>query len=265
MGHVRVAATATQNSSATVVSVTIPNAVPSGNTLIICAAFDSSGSAVPVVSSCVDSSGNTYTTTPDVSINAGATVSVLVLRGRVTTTLDAGDTITLTLGSSRARWAIQVDEYDDLATSPLDVIASNAPASSTSLSSGTTATTAQADTLVVAAFAFGQGRTTTIPGGWSGGTKVETSAGSTDRGLQVIYKYVTSTGTQQGTLTLSSASTYVGVVATYKVDTTPPPPGTPVSVRVGGSWVEGTPYALSGGSWVAATPHVLSGGAWVEL
>ncbi|HWB35991.1 MAG TPA: hypothetical protein VHA75_08200 [Rugosimonospora sp.] len=172
----------------------------------------------------VDTGGNTWTITPDVSANAGTTVAVAVLRARITTALDTGDTITVTIsGDARGRWAMQADAFDDLDASPLDKTASNTPGSSASLSSGVTAATAQATELVYALFGFGANRTPTIPGGWTGGTKVETSAGSGDRGLQVIHKYVTSVGTQEGTLTLSSGSTYAGAIATYTYTPTDPP------------------------------------------
>lgn len=262
MPHIGTVATATQNASATSRAITIPSAVPTGRTLLIGCAWESGAGVLPTITSCVDSRSNTYTTTPDVSVNAGTTVSVAVLRGRITTALQAGDTITITLAVARTRWALQVDEFDDLSASPLDQTASNAPGSSTSLSTGTTSATTQADELVYAVFGFGSGRTVTLPGGWTGGAKVETSAGSSDRALQVIHKYVTSTGTQQGTLTLSSASTYAGAIATYKEAAAV---ASPISVRSGGSWVAATPHVLSGGAWVEATPHVLSGGAWVEL
>lgn len=223
MGHVQIVATATQNSGATSKAITVPVAVPTGRTLSIACVWESAAAALPTITSVVDSRGNTYSATPDSGINAGTTVSAALLRGRITTALQIGDTITITIGSSRARWAVEINEFDDPVASPLDKTATNAPASSVTLSSGVTAATAQADELVVAAFGFGSGRTITIPPGWSGGAKVESSAGSGDRGLQVIHRYISAIGTQEGTLTLSTASTYAGVIATYKIPAAPPP------------------------------------------
>lgn len=222
MGHVRILATATQNSGATSKAITVPFAVPIGHTLIIACVWESAAGAVPVISSVVDSRSNTYTTTPDASVNAGTTVSCAILRGRITTALQVGDTITITIGSSRARWAVEIDQFDDIiAASPLDKTATNAPASSANLSSGVTAATAQASELAVAIFGFGAGRTVTDLGGWSGGAKVESSAGTTDRGLQVTHRYVSTTGTQEGTVIISSASTYAAAIATYKIPAQP--------------------------------------------
>ena len=222
MGHVRILATATVNAAATSRAITVPFAVPVGHTLIIACVWESASAAVPGISSVTDSRGNTYTTTPDASINAGTTVSCAILRGRITTALQVNDTITITIGSSRSRWAIEINQFDDIiASSPLDKTATNAPASTDHLSSGVTAATAQASEVAIAVFGFGGGRTVTDLGGWSGGAKVETSAGSTDRGLQVVHRYVSTTGTQEGTIIISSASTYAAAIATYKVPALP--------------------------------------------
>lgn len=228
MGHLGTVGTATQNTSASTVSITLTAAVPAGATILVGIVWDSpTPGAVPAIASVTDTGGNAYTTTPDASINAGTTVSCAILRGRVTTPLAAGGTITVTIsGGTRGRWAMQADAFDDvIASSPLDKIATNAPASNTVLSSGVTAATAQASELAIAIFGFGGGRTVTDLGGWSGGAKVETTAGSTDRGMQVIHRYVSATGPQEGTITLSTASTYVGAISTYRASAPPAPTG----------------------------------------
>lgn len=56
-----------------------------------------------------------------------------------------------------------------------------------------------------------------------GGAKVETSAGSGDRALQVEHKYVNATGTYEASCALSSASTYAGAIATYTSTSLEPP------------------------------------------
>ncbi|MFD0853043.1 hypothetical protein ACFQ07_12460, partial [Actinomadura adrarensis] len=133
--------------------------------------------------------------------------------------MQVGDTITVTIsGGTRSRWALQADAFDDVNVSPLDKTATtgNTAPASTNLTTGTTAATAQDDELVYAIFGFGADRTVTIPDGWNGGPKVETSADSADRGLQVIHRYVSAIGTQEGTLTLSTSSTYAAAIATYR-------------------------------------------------
>lgn len=229
MGHIGTLDTTIVNATSTTGVLTAAAAVPAGRTLLIGCAWESGPGALPTITSCVDSRGNTYTTTPDAGINAGTTVAVAVLRGRVTTPLQAGDTITITISTSRTRWALQADEFDDINTSPLDKTATTTGTGVTNLTTGTTAATAQADELVYAVFGFGQGRTVTVPGGWTAGPKVETTAGSTDRALQVAHRYVTATGTQEGTLTISTASTYAAAIATYRATPAPAP-------ATGGGW-----------------------------
>jgi len=224
--------TKTENASTTTSTLTLSSGVSSGHTLMAAVCWEASAGTLPTISSVVDSRGNTWTTTPDVSALAGTTLAVAILRARVTTALLTGDTITITLSASRSRWAWQVDDFDDVNTSPKDQTASNSPGSSASLSSGTTTATAQAYELLYAVYGFGTGRTVTIPAGWSGGAQVATSAGSTDRAMQAVWKYANATGTQQSTLTLSSASTYAGGIVTDKATSLTPPTANVSQVKV---------------------------------
>jgi len=264
MTHVRIAATAVQNSSATVKAVDIPNAVPAGSTLIAALVFESAAGVAPTFSSITDPRGNTWTTTPDESINAATTVSAVIVRGYIATALQAGDDVTFTIAVSRSRWDIQIDEFDDvLSSSPRDQHTSQAPGSSSSLSTGTTGATADANELVYAVFGTGSGRTFSGPSSpWVAGPKVETAGGSSDRDLWVAHQYVSATGTQSAatSITAGGASTYVGAISTYKLA----PAGGKVRVRSGGSWVEATPYVRVSGAWVAADAYVRSGGSWVK-
>ncbi|GAA3136738.1 hypothetical protein GCM10010466_29450 [Planomonospora alba] len=263
MGHVRLAGTATVNATATSGSITVGTAVPAGRTLVGGVVWDSAAGAVPTITSISDSRGNVYTVAN--SVNAGTTLAQILFYATVTTPLQAGDTVTVVVSAGRGRWAMQLDEFDDVAASPFDQGATNAPGSSASLSSGVTAATTEASELVYCVFGFGQGRTVTIPSGWSGSAKVETTAGSSNRALQAIYRYVSASGPQEGTLTLSTASTYAGSIATFKLASGPPPVDGGVNVRSGGAWVTAVPYVRSGGSWVQATAYVLSGGSWQEI
>lgn len=207
-------------------TLTAGAAVPVGRTIIVATLWESGAGTIPAVSSVTDDRGNTYA----VDVTAGAagntTVALMLARGRVTTQLEAGDDITVTIGETRSRWCLQADSFDDVnASSPLDKSkANNNPGSSASMSSGVTTATAQAYELLVAAFGLGVGRTITIPAGWTGTAVVETSTTNPNRALQVIYKYTSATGTQEGTISVNSASTYAGLIATYKA-TAPTPAG----------------------------------------
>lgn len=212
-------------------TLTTGSVVPTGRTVTVAVVWESGAGTVPTAT-VTDDRSNTYTVDVPAGANGNTTVALAIARGRVTTQLEIGDDITVTLdGETRTRWALQADSFDDVDASPLDETASNNnPGSATALSSGTTATTAQAYELAIAAFGLGAGRDITIPEGWSGTASVETNAGSTDRALQVIYKYTSATGTQEGTLTIDPASTYAGCIATYtateiSTDTSAPPPG----------------------------------------
>jgi hypothetical protein len=250
--------TATQNSAATAVAVTLP-AIAAGNTLLIGVCWESSAGTVPTITSVVDTRGNTYTTTPDVSVDAGTTLAVATIRGTVSTAIQAGDTVTITVSVSRSRWAIQVDEFSGLTASPLDQVASNT-GSVGSLVSGTTPATAQAVEVAYAAFGLGTGRTLTLPDGWAGGAQVATSAGSADRALQTLWSFTSAAGAQSVTVGTSSSSTYAGVISTYRASAsmniqvavtdgalwTTDPAECPFDIRCGGEVM--TVTAVSGSS-----------------
>lgn len=222
MGHVDRIGTGTVVAASATGTITLGagKAAAVGQTVIVGVVWESGSGTIPPISGATDSRGNTYTLDEDAGGSGNTTVALSIVRGRVTTALTAGDTITVTIsGGTRSRWSLVAETFDDVAaSSPLDQHTSNDnPGNSGSLVTGATPTTTQATELVVAFFGFGSGRSVTIPAGWDGGAKVETSAGSTDRAGQLIWKYVTSTGAQQGTLTVSPSSTYAGAIATYKL------------------------------------------------
>ena len=236
MAHLGRVGTATADTGVSTLAITLTAGVPVGATVLVGCVWEAGGgTGVPTISSVVDSSGNTYTTTPDVTTGGvdNVTVAGAVLRGTIATALDEGDTITVTIsGGTRSKWALQADAFDDLDASPLDEVATtgNTSSSSATPSTGTTAETNGPNRLLYAIFGFGQGRTVTIPEGWSGDTKVETTAGSGNRALQAIWKYVTAADTYAGTITLSSASTFAACIATYAY--TPAEPEDPPVAQV---------------------------------
>jgi len=108
-------------------------------------------------------------------------------------------------------------------SSPYDVSASNGTGSGVgSLSTGTTATTAQADELVIAAIgiSIGSGATNSVAS-WSNGFEeradVCTSKPSgANVGAAVALRYPNAVGTYETTATLAGISQATGLVATYK-------------------------------------------------
>jgi hypothetical protein len=232
MTHVNTIGTNVATTGVSSLAVTLTHAVSTGHTVLGALLWEAGGGGgVPTISSIVDSRGNTWTTTPDAS-GGGATnttVAVAIVRARITTALQIGDTITVTIsGGTRSKWAAQFDDFDDVnSSSPKDQTATtgNTAPSGTSLTTGATSATAQAYELLYSVFGCGFGKTFTIPSGWAGSAKVETGATSGHRDLQTAWKYTASTGAQTGTMTIDSSSTYAACVAAYKATSLAPPVG----------------------------------------
>lgn len=212
--------TNTVTTGSTTGGVTIGSAVPAGSLVALTVAWSNDTAAVPTISGTTDTRSNAYT----VNASAGAgnsTVSCAIITSLLTTGLQAGDTITATISANRLRWCLQADSFTGIGA--VDKTAANDnPGSSAAMSTGTTAATTTANELLIACFGFGRGglATCTLGAGWSGGSYVTTAAGSVDRALQMGYKTVSATGTQEGTATLSVASAYAGCIATYALTST---------------------------------------------
>jgi hypothetical protein len=190
--------------------------------------WESGAGSVPTISSVTDSKGNTYIADVSAGGSGNATVACAIFRARVTTALQADDTVTVTIsGGTRNRWLIQVDDFDDVDTSPLDQTQhADNPGASTALSTGATDATSQAYELAYAAFGFPAGRGPVAPGdGWTAGTLLETTGSGSLRALQALWMYTSATGAQTATATLTSSGTYCGAIATYKATSTSPPVG----------------------------------------
>lgn len=225
MGHRGRIGTNTVESSSATGTIPVGQAVPVGQTVLGAVCWSQDSTSIPTVSSITDTRGNAYVV--DVPAGAGnSTASCAILRGTITTPLQSGDTITVTIGSGRQRWCLQADAFDDLLSSPLDRTAATDTGSSASLVTGATAATQQPYELAYAAWGFGRGsgQNVTGVGGWNSDPQVNTVTASVQRGLQVAHIYLTSTGTVQGTATMSASTTYAGCVATYRA-----------SVRAGGT------------------------------
>lgn len=213
--------TSTVTTGTTTGSVSVGSAVPAGAFIVLTVAWSNDTATIPTITSVTDSRGNSYTVDASAG-TANATVSCVIITAPVTTALQSGDTITVTISANRQRWVLQADSFTGVGA--VDKTAANhAPASSTAMSTGVTAATTSADELVIACFGFGRGSgaTSTLDAGWSGGSMVTTAAGSVDRALQMGYRTVSATGTQQGTATLTVAAAYAGCIATFAVTSTP--------------------------------------------
>ena len=170
------------------------------------------------VSSVVDSRGNTYAQRFD--MNQFLVGRVICFSAPLTTALQDGDTITVT-HTSAAQRAVLAFSASSIRATPADKTATNTASGVTSLSSGTTAATTQADEFLVGGFmvldsVFGEALTPT--GGWTQRTAVQLSVGlsGTTRTLFTLHKVVSAIGTQEATATIPSSSSYVGAIVTLK-------------------------------------------------
>lgn len=222
--------TNTLTASNTVGTISVGSAVPVGQTVGVSLAWDNGSATIPVISSVTDGRSNTYTTRAQAGTGS-PTASCMLLQAPVTTALQAGDTITVTITGARVRWCLEANAFGSVGAFD-QTQQTDAGASSTSLTTGATPATTYPSELDIAVFAFGAGRTITVPAGWTAtGASVETAAGSTDRALQTIYQPVSATGAQTGTLTLNTASTYSAAIATFQLLMAPPPPNPVARLR----------------------------------
>ena len=130
----------------TSISITVPaGGVAAGNTLIVSFAMDPASGAV----SCTDTKGNAYTAAVDVTNGSGTSgVRTVVFSARIVTALVPGDTITVSYPSVVAD-AVSINEFSGLGFVDKTMTATG---NSTSPSSGSTATTSQANELLLGTF-----------------------------------------------------------------------------------------------------------------
>lgn len=206
--------------SAGTLVITVPSlgaAMTVGNHMILTAVI--SGTATGF-SSCADSKGNTWqvdvSKPPDAAGNGGVGIASC----KFATALVAGDTITLTFAAS-SRAAAWVDEYSGIATASwLDktASASDGGVAATAADSSATATTAQADELLIGAIAIGGAFTAFTPEVLSPVWTVDGSAASTGtvRTIENMHRIVSATGTYSAKATWTTARDWTAGIATYK-------------------------------------------------
>lgn len=212
-------ASGTSQTASTTQTITVSTAVAAGGFVVGGVALEASSSVYPTIT-VTDSRGNSYSSST--SANQGATLSTRLFWSHLTTGLQVGDTITITASASRNRWATDVLGFDDATTS--DQFAS-AIGSTAAISIGPTGTTTTATELVVAA--IGQSGTPaptlTAGSGFTSDGPIDIGASTSNRSINMEWKYVTATGAQTATGTNSAAVTWAGVVQTFVQSAAPPP------------------------------------------
>lgn len=178
-----------------------------GNLLILI--FANTGNFV--VSGVSDNAGGNTWTVDQTRAN-GSLAAVSICSVVLTTAILTSNTITVTLsGAGTARGGL-LEEFSGSATTPFDVGANNTGASSTSMTTGTTASTAQADELLIEGFCVqASGRTFTKDAAFADFTTHQS-----DR-MGGAYEIVAAAGTQSGSGAFSGVATnWAGAIATYK-------------------------------------------------
>ena len=196
---------------------TVLKAIPTGHTVIGSLTNESSGSTTNLT--ITDTKGNTYTV--DTSVSDGTTTGTYIFSAQITNALAAGDVITLTVDDDKNRWLWNLEEFDSIVSSSWVDRTSTNTGNSTSLTTGTTAATTTANQLVFSTFSYSKGTPTrmfTAGSGYTASPTLYTNAGSADRANANEWKFVTSSGTQVATGTLSNSSAaYTAAIATYKM------------------------------------------------
>ena len=201
----------------TTLAVTVPTAgVAAGNRVIVTVALDPASGTV----SCADTKSNVYTKDLDVTQGSGTSgVRTVIFSAPVTTALVSGNTITVTHPSLAAR-AMNADEFSGIvASGALDKIAS-AVGSSTTASSGSTATTAQANELLVGAVGVEtRSEAFTAGSGYTLLASVSSSAaGTAANNVTIDYeaRIVAATGAYVADGTLATSRQWAAGIATYE-------------------------------------------------
>jgi len=230
----------TSSSATTLVYTVVSGSEPVAGNLLVLSAV-TSGSRT--ISSIVDSRSNTYATADLAAF--GTSCTGFVAYSMLTTSLQVGDTITITW-SSTANSAVNISEWSGIATSsPLDQHTNNNSIGTNSVSTfsvGPTGTTAQADELVIAAFGYVGSNSGTAGSGYTLLTRVQSTG--TNRSVHAEYQIVAATGAQTATMDINVASSGgTGMaIATFKAAAG----GTPATANAGVATATGTAYAATG-------------------
>ena len=196
-------------SSVSSLTITPDSNVTLGNTLIV-VVTDNYG-VINQVSSMTDNLGNTYTrmtsNTDGSFVDGEIWYTPVVHAGACTITVNFSHSVNC---------GLLVAEHSGLTASPYDVSASAYQASGTSHDSGATATTAQADELVVGA-CVSNDTTGTLSAGSGYSDLVQAVNGTTGTLIGIQSKVVSAIGTYNSIMTTNHSDHAVSMVATFKI------------------------------------------------
>lgn len=207
------AATRVQTKSAnsagyvTTFNMTFDSSTTSGNTIICAVAYNNDTAGTLSLS---DNKGNSYSQV--VSGSQPDTQAQLYYAANITG--GASHQMTATMSANSHDIALICREYSGLSTSPLDKSAGGTTAAGTSHTSATTAATTQANELVVAMVGLTGNATCTAGAGF--GNVVSQNGSDIFDGACLEDKDISSTGTQQATITTSGSVATYFIIASFK-------------------------------------------------
>lgn len=198
----------TQNS----MSLAVSNPVPPGDTVVIGVGVQNNVSVV----SAADSRGNTYTvnTTRQYMGATGGKSTTALISARLTTGLQPGDTITVTLSQGNT-WGFVAEQWSGLSS-----FDRNGGADSAGAQTSTASVSTDGATTTIPEAVFAVTMTTGWPGLAAGPGYTETADlqlmnGTTKRELAFEYRLVAAAGVQTASFALSKKQYWVAAIATY--------------------------------------------------
>jgi len=248
--------TATQNTSGTSLAIPVPRAVPVGSLAVVSfAAHIQTGSYT-----ITDSRGNTYTVDDgpnDFGLGPSAAGYARQGQSRLSTALQAGDTITITAtGATPAKWAAVVGifslpanayfgDVDALETlGELDMYAPPVTSQRTNA------------LVVISHYMVNSGRTLTAKNGWTLSAKAVTTAASANRAVVQAWKYFPSVISTPLAEMFASYDTSGDAGHIARVFETPAP-ALVLKRWTGSAWETVTPKRWTGSAWETITAKEL--------
>ncbi|MHB8490554.1 MAG: alkaline phosphatase family protein [Candidatus Dormibacteria bacterium] len=203
-----------------------PSVATTAGDLLVAAIKDRGAKGLASVTGVHDTAGDVWVRAARISQGGQAEGEVWYSANAAGITPPGQVTVTVSTASSLAFTVVDVTGAP---AAPLDVTATGA-GSSTAASTGTTATTAQASEITIADIGWNAKVT---PSAQSAGytlTAIEQSNVSGDAtGEQAAWRVLTATGTQSYAAKLSSSVAWTGVIATFRLNGSPPPTPTPTA------------------------------------
>lgn len=253
----------TSSSATTTYQVNVVGTVPVGDALV--ASIVSLNGVSPIASvSAVDSKGNTWNFLYSDQVGSTSTVTHM-LYANITNALTSSDTITFTYSDSFTRTAVHIAQFNDTLTPDMRADGDNGGVSWNTLLTNATATTSQANELVVGAWGLvNAGRIFTATNGFTTLTKYASVVGSGERAIAAEYKYVSATGAYTANGTLNSSGTASGIVQTFTLSAAPPARSGRPKVWNGTAWVAHDAKVWNGTAWVEHEAKAYDGSSWVK-